>query len=71
MVWGCIVKGKKGLLIVLEYPRGKGGGMNSKHYQDQVIEGVLKGFYTQMMAERGSIMFQQDGAPSHTSKSTK
>jgi transposase len=36
-----------------------------------VLEGVLKGFYTQIMAERGSIMFQQDGAPSHTSKSTK
>ena len=29
MIWGCIVEGKKGPLVVLEYPGGKGGGMNS------------------------------------------
>jgi hypothetical protein len=71
MIWGCILKGRKGPLIVLEYPGGKGGGMNSKRYQDQVLEGTLKGFYAQMKEERGPIIFQQDGAPSHTSKSTK
>ena len=29
MVWACIMKGRKGPLIVLEYLGGKGGGMNS------------------------------------------
>ena len=29
MVWGCIMKGQKGTLIVVEYLGGKGGGMNS------------------------------------------
>ena len=71
MVWGCILKGRKGPLIVLEYPGGRGGGMNSKRYQEQVLDGVLKAFYTRMEEERGSILFQHDGAPSHTSKSTK
>jgi len=71
MVWGSIMKGKGGPLIVLEYTGGKGGGMNSKHYQDQVLDGVLKGFYAQMVMERGSILFQQDRVPSHTSKSMK
>jgi hypothetical protein len=27
MVWGCIMKGRKGPLVVLEYPGGRGGGM--------------------------------------------
>ena len=34
MVWGCIMKGQKGPLIVLEYLGGKGGGMNSACYQE-------------------------------------
>ena len=71
MVWGCILKGRKGPLIVLEYPGGKGGGMNSKRYQEQVLDGVLNTFYTWMEEERGSILFQHDGAPSHMSKSMK
>ena len=29
MIWGCIIKGRKGPLVVLEYLSGKGGGMNS------------------------------------------
>lgn len=32
MVWDCIMEGRKGPLIVLEYPGGKGGGMNTKRY---------------------------------------
>jgi hypothetical protein len=28
MVWGCIIRGQKGPLVVLEYPGGRGGGMN-------------------------------------------
>ena len=71
MVWGCIMKGWKGPLVVLEYPGGKGGGMNTARYQEQVLESVLKDFYKQMDAERDGVIFQQDGAASHRSKSTK
>jgi transposase len=70
MVWGCIIEGHKGPLVVLEYPGGKGGGMNSTRYQDQVLDPILKAFYIQMNNERQSVNFQQDGAASHRSKST-
>ena len=26
MVWGCIMEGVKGPLVILEYPGGRGGG---------------------------------------------
>ncbi|KAE9398640.1 hypothetical protein BT96DRAFT_749155, partial [Gymnopus androsaceus JB14] len=65
MVWGCIMKGKKGPLVVLEYPGGKEGGMNAKRYQEQVLEGALRQFYTAMESERGTVQYQQDNAPSH------
>jgi hypothetical protein len=71
MVWACIIDGKKGPLIVLDYPGGKGGGMNLARYQEQVLDGVLLDFYTHLTQERGHIKFQQDGAPSHHSKSTR
>ncbi|CAA7267815.1 unnamed protein product [Cyclocybe aegerita] len=71
MVWGCIVKDQKGPLVVLEYPGGKGGGMNSKHYQEQVLEPVLLPLYYLLDQERGNMRFQQDGTPSHSSKVTK
>jgi len=71
MVWGCIMRGRKGPLVVLEYPGGKGGGMNSKRYQEQVLEAVLKDFYAKEKERKPNIRFQQDGAPSHSSKSTK
>lgn len=70
MVWGCTVDGRKGLLVVMEYPGGKGGGMNSKRYQDQVLDAVFLKFYARMKRERRSVWFQQDGAPCHRSKST-
>ena len=70
MVWGCIIEGRKGPLVVLEYPGGKGGGMNSTRYQDQVLEPTLKAFYKQMNHERQNVHFQQDSAASHRSKST-
>jgi len=70
MVWGCIIEGYKGPLVVLEYPGGKGGGMNSTRYQDQVLNPVLKSFYMKMNHERQTVYFQQDGAASHRSKST-
>ncbi|KAE9394207.1 hypothetical protein BT96DRAFT_998760 [Gymnopus androsaceus JB14] len=71
MVWGCIMKGKKGPLVVLEYLGGKEGGMNAKRYQEQALEGALRQFYTAMESERGNVQYQQDNAPSHTAKTTK
>jgi hypothetical protein len=65
------MRGRKGLLVVLEYPGGKGGGMNTAWYQEQVLDGVLRDFYTQVSAPRRRVIFQQDGAPSHKSKGTK
>lgn len=70
MVWGCIMKGRKGPLVVLEYPGGRGGGMNSTRYQEQVLDGVLKEFYCQVSEKEPGVEFQQDGAASHRSKST-
>jgi transposase len=70
MVWGCIMKGSKGPLVVLEYLGGKGGGMNAKRYQEQVLEAKLHDYYLRMSEERGYVVFQQDGAPSHRAKST-
>lgn len=71
MVWGCIMRGRKGPIIVLEYPGGRGGGMNSVRYQQQVLDGVLKEFYMEVSKKESGVEFQQDGAASHTSKSTK
>ncbi|CAA7270967.1 unnamed protein product [Cyclocybe aegerita] len=71
MVWGCVMEGQKGPLVVLEYPGGKGGGMNTARYCEQVLEGALRGFYREMRTERGQVIFQQDNAPAHTSKLTK
>jgi transposase len=45
--------------------------MTSQKYISQVLEAHLGTFYNQMKEERPEIMFQQDGAPSHTSKLTK
>lgn len=67
MIWGCIMKGSKGPLVVLEYPGGKGGGMTADRYQEQ---GVLLDYLAEKKRERGYVEFQQDGAPSHTAKST-
>lgn len=70
MVWGCIARGRKGPLVVMEYPGGKGGGMNSRRYQQQILEDVFFDFYACLKQSRGYMQFQQDGAPAHTSKST-
>ncbi|PPR07271.1 hypothetical protein CVT26_012431 [Gymnopilus dilepis] len=70
MIWGCIAKGKKGPLVVLEYPGGKGGGMNSERYITQVLEGALKPFFQELKQARRGPIFQQDGAASHRSKET-
>jgi hypothetical protein len=70
MVWGCIILGRKGPLVVLEFPGGRGGGMTAARYCEQDLEGALQGFYEEVKKERGLVDFQQDGAPSHTAKST-
>ena len=70
MVWGCIIKGTKGPLVVLEYPGGKGGGMTAARYQEQVLDGALRTFFAEMKKEKGLVDFQQDGAPAHKAKST-
>ena len=70
MVWACIMKGRKGPLIVLEYPGGLWGRMNSAWYQQQVLDGALKDFYHQVSKEESRVEFQQDGVASHCSKST-
>jgi Transposase/DDE superfamily endonuclease len=70
MVWGCIMEGVKGPLVILEYPGGRGGGMTAARYQDQVLDKVVHDFYQKMCEERGQVLFQQDSASSHTVKST-
>jgi len=65
MIWGCISKGKKGPLIVLEYPGGKGGGMNTDHYISQVLEGPVTHFFAEMKCLQRGPIFMQDGAASH------
>ena len=44
--------------------------MTAARYQDQVLDRVFFDFYQQMSEERGQVAFQQDGASSHTAKST-
>ncbi len=71
MVWGCIMEDRKGPLVVLDYPGGKGGGMTAARYQSQILDGPLHDFYQEMCEERGIAVFQEDGASCHTAKSTK
>ena len=79
MVWGCIAAGKKGPLVRLrlgqevdEEPEGRRrksgrGGLDGPRYIKQVLNGPLKRFYAEMVAERGSgIVVVEDGAPAHS-----
>lgn len=68
MVWGCIARGWKGPLLVLDYPGGRGGGMNTERYINQVLDGALLASYKQLQSERGSMSFMQDNASCHKSK---
>lgn len=70
MIWACIMWNCKGPVVALEFPGGRGGGMNSDRYQTQVLEPVLSEFYTRKTLELGRVFFQQDGARCHTSKAT-
>ena len=71
MMWAAVMLGKKGPIVVLEYPGGKGGGMNKERHLSQVLDAHLRGFYDQMELERPRVVFQQDGTPSHTAKLMK
>jgi hypothetical protein len=72
MVWGCMMRHKKGPLVVLEYPGGRGGGMNAERYIEQVLKGALSDFYLKAVQEYGDVVFfQQDNTRSHTAKQTK
>ena len=71
MVWVSVMLGKKGPIVALEYPGGKGGGMNKEWYISQVLDAHVKPFYDQVEKERPKVVFQQDGDPSHTAKLTK
>ena len=42
---------------------------SSAHYQEQVLDGVLRDFFVEMKSEKPQLKFQQDNAPSHRSKS--
>ena len=44
--------------------------MTADQYQVQVLERVLFDYYWQKSEEKGQVVFQQDGAPSHRAKST-
>jgi len=71
MVWGCVMWGWKGPLIILEYPGGKGGGMTAARYKEQVLEGAVEHFWKERKSVREKVKFQQDGAPSHSAKATQ
>src|SRR5262249_42732150 len=62
MVWGCIVHGKLGPLLVL--PKGR---MNAHVYVRSVLDGPLWDFYCDITEERGSAMVMEDGVPIHRS----
>jgi transposase len=70
MIWGCIMKGRKGPLVILEYPGGKGGGMNAERYREQVLEPALLPFFSEMQERVPNLLFQQDGASAHRAKAT-
>ena len=70
MIWACFAYGYKGPLVVLDYPGGPGGGMNSERYVEQVLSEKLKHFYNSVKQHRRYSAFQQDGARCHTSKMT-
>src|SRR5215470_4066513 len=62
MIWGCMVHGKLGPLLVL--PRGR---MDGHEYVRSVMDGPLWQFYCQITEERGIALVMEDGAPIHRS----
>lgn len=70
MIWACIALGEKGPIAVMDYPGGRGGGMNASRYQEQVLERVFLPYFESLGSKKHSYMFQQDNAPGHKAKST-
>lgn len=70
MVWGCIAHNYKGPLVILDYPGGRGGGMTSARYQEQVLQPVLIPAFNRLCSERPDLQFQQDNARCHTARAT-
>lgn len=70
MVWGCIAHDFKGPLVMLDYPGGTSGGMNTERYIDQVLIPVVSGAYGDLKRSRRYMYFQQDNASCHKSKKT-
>ena len=66
MVWaGISVIGKTPLVFVLE-----GTKISDKVYQDLILEKYVK-LITNSVMNGSKLIFQQDGAPAHTAKSTQ
>jgi DDE superfamily endonuclease len=65
-IWGCISLFKKGSLMIL----AKGARMNSRRYIKEILYPNAVPFYDQLVEEYGDALWQQDGAPYHTSGMT-
>jgi hypothetical protein len=62
-IWGSISLFKKGPLVIL----AKGAQMNSRCYIKEILYPNAVPFYDQLVEEYGDALWQQDGAPYHTS----
>lgn len=70
MVWGCFAYNYKGPLIILDYPGGASGGMNSQRYIEQVLDATVSNVYNKLKGMRRYMYFQQDNASCHKSKTS-
>ena len=50
MIWACIAESIRGPIRILDFPGGKGGGMNADRYAEQVLNGPLLDFYKEVKA---------------------
>lgn len=80
MAWACVTHNWKGPIICLDLVpesttttgKKKGGGLNSPHYVDQILEGPLKEFLDMVEEEEGrEALLAEDGAPYHWSAVAK
>lgn len=62
MIWGCMMRDKLGLLVIMPKDRRTGGD-----YVELVLNGALWDFYTAACEEKGICMVMEDGAPIHRS----
>lgn len=63
MIWGSIMLGHKGPMVILPEK-----SMNGPNYIKWIVEPHLRHFYSTQFRERGEAFVMQDGAPSHGSK---